>query len=236
MEKQFERTALLIGKDGVENLKKSKVIIYGIGGVGSYAVESIVRAGVENITLVDNDIIDITNLNRQLQTNRENVGMKKVDVMKERILSINPNAIVTVYMPATDEHEEMYIDSSFDYVIDAIDTMKTKIKIIERANEVGVPIITCTGAANRLDPTMLEVADIYSTTICPVARILRKELKSRGIKSLKVVYSKEEVKKTKEQIINPETKKVTLGSVSFVPSVAGLIMGGEVIKDIIKKG
>ena len=234
MDERFMRTSLLIGKEGIEILNKSKVIIYGIGGVGSYAVESIIRAGVGNITIVDKDTIDITNLNRQLFTNTKNIGLNKVDAMKERILDINPKVNVLTFMPKPEENEENYIDDSYDYVIDAIDTMSTKIKIIEKAKQLNIPIITCTGAANRLDPTKFQVADIYKTTMCPVAKILRKELKARGIKSLKVVYSTEEVIKPKEKIINEITKKEILGSISFVPSVAGLIMGGEVIKDILK--
>lgn len=229
MQDQFSRTELLIGKEQVEKLKKLKVAIFGIGGVGSFAVEALARVGVGHIVLIDNDKIDITNLNRQIHATHNTIGKSKVEVMKERILEINPNAIVDVYqvedltMP-----EEEIIDSSFSYIVDAVDTITTKLKLIQKANKENVSIISAMGTANKLDPTKFEVADIFKTSVCPLCKVMRKELKKRDIKNLKVVYSKE------EQIKN-ETEQKVLGSISFVPSVAGLIIAGEVIKDIIKK-
>ncbi len=228
MQEQFSRTELLIGKEGLEKLNRAKVAIFGIGGVGSYTVEALARAGVGNIVIVDYDKYDITNINRQIGALHSSLGKYKVDVMKERILDINPNAKVEAYRPSDIEGGETnLIDSSFTYIVDAIDTITNKIKIIERAKEQNVKIITATGAANKLDPTKFEVADIYKTSVCPVCKILRKELKDRNIKDLKVVYSKE----VPIKVENNQEK--TLGSISFVPSVAGLIIAGEVIKDII---
>lgn len=225
---QFSRTELLIGKDGIEKLKKAKVAVFGIGGVGSFALEALARAGIGHLILIDPDTYDITNINRQLGAMHSTIGKYKVDVMKERILDINPNAIVEAYKPDDIEGEEIsIINDSFTYVVDAIDTMSNKIKLIEKCKEQGVSIITATGAGNKLDATKFEVADIYSTSICPVCKILRKELKNRNINDLKVVYSK-------EAPIKNETGN-TLGSISFVPSVVGLILAGEVIKDIAFK-
>lgn len=219
---QFSRTELLIGKEGIKKLQKAKVVIYGIGGVGSYVVEGLARAGVGHIIIVDYDKYDITNINRQLGALHSTIGKYKVDVMKERILDINPNAIVEIHK--TDEPS--IIDSTITYVVDAIDTMTNKIKLIEKANAENVRIITATGTGNKLDSTKFEITDIYKTSVCPVCKILRKELKQRNIKKLKVLYSKE----------MPHTNGgKTLGSISFVPSVAGLIIAGEVVKDIIKE-
>jgi len=224
---QFSRTELLIGTEGIEQLRKAKVAIFGIGGVGSYAVEALARAGIGHLILVDYDKYDITNINRQLGASHSTIGQYKVDVMKQRILDINPNAIVETYRPDEIEGGEAnLINSDLTYVIDAIDTMTSKIQLIEKLKEKNVNIITATGTGNKLDPTQFEVADIYKTSVCPICKILRKELKQRNIKNLKVVYSKEVPIKHKE--------KVVLGSVSFVPSVAGLIVAGEVVKDIIK--
>jgi len=224
---QFSRTELLIGTEGIEQLRKAKVAIFGIGGVGSYAVEALARAGIGHLILVDYDKYDITNINRQLGASHSTIGQYKVDVMKQRILDINPNAIVETYRPDEIEGGEAnLINSDLTYVIDAIDTMTSKIQLIEKCKEKNVNIITATGTGNKLDPTQFEVADIYKTSVCPICKILRKELKQRNIKNLKVVYSKEVPIKHKE--------KVVLGSVSFVPSVAGLIVAGEVVKDIIK--
>ena len=226
MENEYQRTSLLLGKDGVEKLKKSKVIIYGVGGVGSYTIEALARAGVGHLVIVDNDTVDITNINRQIEATTKTIGKDKVEVMKDRILEINPKITVDAIKPEKlNSNEEDLIDESFDYVVDAIDTLSSELKIIERAKKLNVPIIVCTGAANKLDPTRFEVADIYKTSVCPVAKRLRKELRERNIDSLKVVYSKEEPIKH---------EGTALGSVSFVPSVAGLIMAGEVIKDIVK--
>ena len=226
---QFSRTELLIGKDGIEKLKNAKVAIFGIGGVGSYTVEGLARAGVGHLVIVDYDKYDITNINRQLGATHSTIGKYKVDVMKERVLDINPNIKIEAYRPDEIENgETSLVDSSFTYVVDAIDTMKNKLKLIEKCNEEKVRVITATGAGNKLDPTKFEITDIYKTSVCPVCKILRKELKHRNIKKLKVLYSKEIPQK-------PETNgERTLGSISFVPSVAGLIIAGEVIKDIIK--
>ncbi len=230
MKNQFSRTELLIGKDGIEKLKNAKVAVYGIGGVGSYTVEGLARAGVGHLVLIDWDDVDITNINRQILALHSTVGKKKTEVMKERILDINPDAKVEIYEPKDIESgEENLIDGSFSYVVDAIDTMTAKLKVIERAYKLGVNIISATGAGNKLDPTRFEITDIYKTSVCPVCKILRKELKNRGIKKHKVIYSKEEPAK----LIEDEEQKNTLGSISFVPSVAGLIIAGEVIKDIL---
>jgi len=228
MNEQFARTELLVGKDGIEKLKNAKVAIFGIGGVGSYVVEGLARVGVGHLIIVDYDKYDITNINRQLGAYHSTIGKYKVDVMKERILDINPNAIVESYKPDEIQGGETnLVNSDLDYVIDAIDTMTNKIKLIEKCKLENVKIITATGAGNKLDATKFEVSDIYKTEVCPVCRILRKELKKRNIKDLKVVYSKEIPKKN-------DSEERILGSISYVPSVAGLIVAGEVIKDIIK--
>ncbi len=222
-----DRTEKLIGKDGVRKLEDAKVIIYGIGGVGSFAVEGLVRAGVENLVLVDPDEISVTNINRQIHSNVKTVGKSKIEVMRERILEINPEANVEIYNPKNlDFEEQELINESFSYVIDAVDTVKTKINIIEKAKEKRVPVISAMGAGNKLDATKFEVADISKTDVCPLARTIRKELRKRNIKDVKVVYSKEE----------PVIKEKTPASISYVPSVCGLIIAGEVIKDIIKNG
>ena len=233
---QFSRTELLIGKEGIEKLKNSKVAIFGIGGVGSYVVEGLARAGVYNFLLVDNDEVSITNINRQIIATTSTIGKKKVEVAKERILDINPNASIEIhtdfFMPDSPE----LLDESVDYIVDAIDTVTAKIELIVRANKLNIPIISCMGTGNKLDSTKFEVADIYDTSICPLAKVLRKELKTREISSLKVVYSKEVPMKTISNEIS-ETKgtsgRMAPGSISFVPSVAGLIISGEVIKDLI---
>lgn len=229
MLEQFSREELLIGIEALEKLNKSKVIVYGVGGVGSYVVEALARAGIGHIVIIDPDKVDITNINRQLCATTSTVGKLKVEVVKNRILDINPNAIVEAYIPCQIEGgEENIIDKSVSYVVDAIDTITNKLKIIEKCEKENVRIISATGAANKLDPTKFEVKDIFKTEVCPVCKILRKELKARNIKKLKVVYSKEEPIKFERQ----DNKKV-LGSISFVPSVAGLILASEVIKDLI---
>lgn len=220
-----DRTEKLIGKKALEKLEKAKVIIYGIGGVGSFTVEGLVRAGIGNLVLVDPDNIEVTNINRQIHSTVKTIGQSKIEVMKNRILEINPKVNVEIYNPKKlDFEEQELIDESFSYVVDAVDTIKTKINIIERAKKVGVPVISAMGAANKLDATKFEVADIKKTEICPLARIIRKELRKRNIEDVKVVYSKEE----------PVVKEKTPASISYVPSVCGLIIAGEVIKDIIK--
>ena len=245
---QFSRTELLIGEEALERLKKSKVAVFGIGGVGSYTVEGLVRSGVGKLVLIDDDCVCLTNINRQLLATRKTVGKAKVEVMKERIMEINPHVEVTTlqkfYMP--DTADELIFDD-YDYIVDAIDTVTGKVDLIQKANAKNIPIISCMGAGNKLDPTQFEVADIYKTSVCPLAKVMRKELKKRGIPSLKVVYSKETPITPKETegsscttgCICPSgtTRKCTIrrqipGSISFVPSVAGLIIAGEVVKDI----
>lgn len=219
------RTELLIGKEAVEKLKKAKVAVYGIGGVGSFVVEGLARSGIGHMVLIDNDTIAISNLNRQIHATHKTIGKRKIDVMKERILDINPEAIVDIYMTQElEKGEESLIDSSFSYVVDAVDTVSTKIKLIERANEWQVPILSCMGTGNKLNPMKFEITDIKKTSVCPLARVIRKELKKRNISSLKVLYSKEEP-------IQKENQKIP-GSISFVPSVAGLMIAGQVVKEI----
>ena len=231
-EKWNSRTELLIGKEGIEKLQNAKVAIYGVGGVGSFVAEGLARSGIENMVLIDNDVVSISNLNRQIHANIETIGKKKVEVMKERILKINPNAKINTYMADEIENvEESIIDSTFSYIIDAVDTVSTKLKLIERASKLNVPIISAMGAGNKLDPTRFEVTDIYKTSVCPLAKVMRKELKNRGIKKLKVVYSKEQPIKHEE---NEMYEKRVPGSIAFVPSVVGLIIASEVIKDILK--
>lgn len=236
---QFSRTELLIGKEGIEKLKKAKVAVFGVGGVGSFVVEGLVRAGVSNFIIVDNDDVDITNLNRQLHATHDTIGKYKVDLMKDRILSINKEAKVDTYkvfyMP---ENKDNILDNSVTYIVDAIDTISAKIELALQADKLNIPIISCMGTGNKLDPTKFEIADISKTSVCPLAKVMRKELKSRGIKKYKVLYSKEEPIKLDEQLerecIQGTNKRQVPGSISFVPSVAGLIIAGEVIKDIIK--
>lgn len=229
MEEQFSRTELLIGTKAMQLLRKAKVAVFGIGGVGSYTVEALARAGIGHLVLIDKDEVDMTNINRQIHAVHQTIGIPKVEVMKERILNICPSTIVETYpvffLPETKEH---IIDSSFDYIVDAVDTVTAKLEIITRAKEFKVPVISCMGTGNKLEPTMLEVADIAKTSVCPLAKVMRKELKQRGITNVKVVYSKEEPKRSIESQ-NP-------ASISFVPSVAGLIIAKEVTMDIIKKG
>lgn len=250
MENQFSRTELVIGKENQEKLKNSKVVVFGVGGVGSYVVEGLARAGIGSFVIVDNDEVSVSNINRQLIATHKTVGKAKVDVVKERILDINPDAKVETFKEFVTKESREYFDSNVSYVVDAIDTVTAKLDLIERANKLNVPIISCMGTGNKLDPTRFEVTDIYKTSICPLAKVMRKELRARGIKKLKVVYSKEEPIKINNAsehscktncICPPGTKrKCTIrnqipGSISFVPSVAGLIIAGEVIKDIIGK-
>ena len=227
---QFSRTELLIGKENLEKLKNSKVAIFGIGGVGSFVLEALTRAGIGNFILVDKDNVDLSNLNRQIIATRKTVGKPKVEVAKERILEINPNAEVEIYKEFFMPETEGILDSTISYVVDAIDTVTAKIELVKRAQELNIPIISSMGTGNKLDPTNFEVSDIYKTSVCPLAKVMRKELKARKIKKLKVVYSKELPIKVAR---NEEVIKQIPGSISFVPSVAGLIIAGEVIKDII---
>lgn len=228
---QFDRTKLLIGEDGVNKLKSAKVAIFGVGGVGSYTAEALARAGVGHLVLVDKDDICITNLNRQIHALHSTVGKSKVEVMKERILDINPEAKVEAiqefYLP---ESAEKFSFKDYDYIVDAVDNVTAKIDLAVRAEQAGTQIISAMGAANKLNPFLFEVADIYKTSVCPLAKVVRKELRSRGVKSLKVVYSQEE--SIKPQV--SEDGKRVVGSISFVPSVMGLMIAGEVIKDLLK--
>lgn len=219
-----DRTEKLIGKIALEKLEKAKVIIYGIGGVGGYVVEALARAGVGNLCLVDPDKISISNINRQIHSNFKTIGKSKIEVMKERILEINPKANVEIFNPKELSFEEQdLIDNTYSYVVDAVDTVKTKLKVIEKAKKEGVKIISAMGAGNKLDCNFI-VSDIEKTEVCPLAKVIRKELKKKNIKDVKVVYSKEE----------PVIKERIPASISYVPGVMGLIIAGEVIKDIIK--
>ncbi len=234
MSEQFSRTELLIGKEGIEKLVNSKVAIFGIGGVGSFVAEALARAGIGNFLLIDNDVISQSNLNRQIHALTNTIGKYKVEVMKERIMQINENAKVEIskefFMPNSDEK---IIDNNINYIVDAIDTVTAKIELVIRAEKLNIPIISSMGTGNKLDPTKFEITDINKTEVCPLAKVMRKELRSRGIKKLKVVYSKEEPIKPKQMQEQNEKKRVP-GSISFVPSVAGLIIASEVVKDLIK--
>lgn len=230
---QFSRTELLIGKDGVEKLHNAKVAVFGIGGVGSFVVEGLVRSGVGNFVLVDKDVVDITNLNRQIIATRKTIGMPKVEVAKKRILDINSDANVETHQEFFMPDSKEIFDNTVDYIVDCVDTVTAKIELIIRAKRFDIPIISCMGTGNKLDPTKFEVSDIFKTSVCPLAKVMRKELKARGIDKLKVVYSKEEPIKIDSNEDN-YNKKQTPGSISFVPSVAGLIIAGEVVKDLIK--
>lgn len=236
MEEMYARTAMLLGEEAIEKLKSSRVAVFGIGGVGGYVAEALVRAGVGTLNLIDNDVVCESNLNRQIIATRSAIGQPKVEVMAARIKDINPecqvNAHQCFYLPETAGQFDF---SKYDYVVDAIDTVTGKIQLVMQAKAAGVPIISCMGTGNKLDPTRLEIADIYKTSVCPLAKVMRRELKTRGVDSLKVLYSKEEPRKpviTYESDV-PETRRATPGSVSFVPSVAGLIIASEVIKDLV---
>ena len=233
MEIKYSRTALLIEKEGVEKLKRARVAVFGIGGVGGYVVEALARAGVGTLDLVDKDTLSESNINRQILALHSTVGKWKTEVAKERIRDINPDITVHThnlfYLPETADEFDF---SAYDYVVDAMDTVSAKLALIERAKRANIPVISSMGTGNKLDPTAFEVADISKTLICPLARVMRKELKRRGIEHLKVVYSKEEAKPP--TLFDEESGKPIPGSISFVPSVAGLIIAGEVIKDLIR--
>lgn len=239
---QHQRTELLLGSESMNKLKNAAVAVFGVGGVGGFAVEALARAGVGKLHLVDNDEVNITNINRQIIALHSTIGMGKVDAAKMRVLDINPEAEVTVYktffLPET---EADFPFEKFDYVVDAIDTVTGKLRLAEICQEKKIPIISAMGAGNKLDPTVFEVTDIYKTSVCPLARVMRKECAKRHIKKLKVVYSKEvalEPQASPELIEELQRehpgKRALPGSVSFVPSVMGLILAGEVIKDLIK--
>lgn len=231
---EFSRTEMLIGKEKLNILKKSRVAVFGIGGVGGYVAEALARSGVGTIDIIDNDDISLTNINRQIIALNSTVGIAKVDVMEKRLKDINPqicvNAHKVFYMPET---KDAFDFTKYDYVVDAIDTVTGKISLVIQAQECGTPIISCMGTGNKLNPAMLEVADIYKTSVCPLAKVMRYELKKRGIKKLKVVYSKETPIVPEKSEESTERRAIP-GSTAFVPPVAGMIIASEVIKDLIK--
>ncbi len=245
---EFSRTQLLLGGEAMALLGRCTVAVFGIGGVGSYTAESLARCGIGGLALFDDDKVCLTNINRQLIATHKTVGRKKVEVMRDRILEINPKCSVKANECFyTAQNADEFDLSEYSYIVDAIDTVSSKLTLIEKAKAAGTPVISCMGAGNKLDPTKFEVADIYKTSVCPLAKVMRRELKARGIASLKVVYSREEVITPKEDeetsckyhcICPPDTKrKCTVrrqvpGSVSFVPSVAGLILASEVVRDL----
>lgn len=244
MEKQFSRTELLFGTMAMEKLAGARVAVFGIGGVGGYTVEALVRSGIGEIDLIDSDTVSLTNLNRQIIATKSSIGKYKVDVMQDRIMDINPDVKVHVhkcfYLPET---KDQFDFSQYDYVVDAVDTVTAKLQIVEEAEAAGVPVISSMGAGNKLDPAAFQVADIYKTSVCPLAKVMRRELKKRGIKKLKVVYSQElpvmpdpELLSSYSEEVSPlaPQKRSVPGSVAFVPSVAGLIIAGEVLKDLAK--
>lgn len=244
MQEMYTRTAMLLGEEAIIKLKNARVAVFGIGGVGGYVVEALVRAGVGALDLIDNDVVCESNLNRQMIATRSVIGRAKVDVMAKRIGDINPECKVNIhqcfYLP---ENSSEFDFTKYSYVVDAIDTVTGKIQLVMQAKEAGVPIISSMGTGNKLNPTELQVADIYETSVCPLAKVMRRELKARGIKNLKVVYSKEEpltpIALPAQESNQTESGQVTFrratpGSVSFVPSVAGLIIASEVIKDLVK--
>ena len=241
MSERFQRTELLLGSEAMSILKNARVLVFGVGGVGGYVVEALARSGVGAIDIVDNDTVCISNINRQILATTKTIGMDKVDVAEMRMLDINPEIRVTkykcFYLP---ENADQFDFSLYDYVVDAIDTVSGKIQIVMQAEEAHVPVISSMGAGNKMNPAQLEVADIYSTSICPLARVMRRELKKRGIKKLKVVYSKEPaltplpIKPDEgENAVSENPRKRVPGSNAFVPSVAGLIIASEVVKDLV---
>lgn len=233
IENPFLRTCLLIGDDSFKKLQKARVAVFGIGGVGSFAAEAIARTGIGSIDLFDKDIVDITNINRQLIADTETVGSPKVGIMKNRILKINPQADVKGhYCFFNQDNQNDYNFSTYDYIVDAIDVISSKILLIKKATEENIPIISSMGTGNKIEPTKLEVDDIYKTSVCPLAKIMRRELRKQGINQLKVVYSKEIPVYT--PVDTHDGSKRVNASISFVPSVAGLILASEVVKDIIK--
>ena len=235
MNPQFDRSAMLIGYDGLELLKKRHVAVFGLGGVGSFCAESLARAGIGRLTLVDFDVIDITNLNRQLLALHSTIGQGKAEVMRARLADINPEAeIAAVKMFYGGESCGSLELAPFDYIVDAIDTVTAKLLLIERAKEAGVPIISCMGTGNKLDPSLLEATDLSLTAGCPLARIMRKELRKRGITSLKVVYSKEPPVKPLFEAKNAAPGRHSPGSLPFVPPAAGLLMAFEVVKELLE--
>ena len=234
--KQFRRTELIFGRDAMEKLKNSRVAVFGIGGVGGHVVESLVRSGVGAIDLIDSDVVHNSNINRQVIALLSNVGENKVDEFEKRIKDINPDVIVNKYVCFfTPENSHLFNFSDYDYIADCIDTVTGKIELVMKAQEVGVPIISSMGTGNKMNPTELEVSDIYKTSVCPLAKVMRYELKKRRVKKLKVVYSKEIPITPNEIIEDAQSKKRIIGSNAFVPAAAGIIIASEIVKDIIKK-
>ena len=233
---QFARTELLLGRDAVEHLSHCRVAVFGIGGVGGYVCEALARSGVGSLDLIDNDKVCLSNINRQIIATMKTVGEYKTQVMKNRILDINPEAVVNTYecffLPETAAD---FPFAQYDYVVDAIDTVTAKIELVMQCQKAGVPIISSMGAGNKLDPTQFRVADIYKTKMDPLAKVMRRELKKRGVTKLKVVYSEEEPISLPESEPQPNGRRSTPGSTAFVPSVAGLVIAGEVIKDLTGK-
>lgn len=229
MTDQFSRTARVLGESAIQTLSACHVAIFGLGGVGGYAAEALVRSGVGRFDLIDHDIVDITNLNRQIISTHKTVGREKTEVMKERMSDINPEAKIVIhpcfFLP---ENADSFDFTKYDYVVDAVDTVTAKIELVLRAQAAGVPIISSMGTGNKLNPAMLEVADIYKTSVCPLARVMRRELRKRGVERLKVVYSKEEP--VRVGVISDERLP---GSTAFVPPAAGLLIASEVVKDLL---
>ena len=238
MNEQFLRTAMLLGEEAIEKLQKARVAVFGIGGVGGYTVEALARAGIGRIDVIDNDCVSLSNINRQILATHSTVGMPKVEAARKRILDINPDCrVVTHQVFYTPETEGQFDFTQYDYIVDAIDTVTGKLALVQNAHAAGTPIICCMGTGNKLDASAFQVADISKTSMCPLARIMRKELGKRGIKHLKVVYSQEEALTPTgwEEEAAALGKRQIPGSVSFVPGAAGLILAGEVIKDIAGK-
>lgn len=238
---QFSRTELLLGEEAVEYLHRARVAVFGVGGVGGYVAEALVRSGIGHFDLIDDDKVCLSNLNRQIIATHKTIGQYKVDVMKERIMDINPEADVNVYkcffLP---ENAEQFPFEEYDYVVDAVDTVTAKIEIVMKAKEAGVPVISSMGAGNKLDASAFRVTDIYKTKVCPLAKVMRRELKKRGVKELKVVYSEEKPLKPLEEVVEKygeahTARRSTPGSTAFVPSVAGMIIAGEIVKELAKR-
>ena len=237
MKEELLRTAMLLGEDAVEKLTKARVAIFGIGGVGGYTLEALARAGIGQLDLIDSDTVSRSNINRQILATQSTLGMPKVEAGKRRVLDINPDCIVRTWeIFYTPETADQFDFTRYDYIVDAIDTVTGKLQLVKAAQEAGTPIISCMGTGNKLDASAFEVSDISRTTMCPLARIMRKELSKRGIKHLKVVYSKEEALSPSgwEEEAKMLGKRQIPGSVAFVPGAAGLILAGEVIKDLAK--
>lgn len=237
MPNQFTRTEMLLGSEAVHKLKQCRIAVFGIGGVGGYTVEALARSGVGILDLIDNDTVSLTNINRQIIALHSTVGMNKTEAAKKRLLDINPNIKINTYNTFfTPENSGEFNFSQYDYIVDAIDTVSGKIELAVQADKANVPIISSMGAGNKLDPTRFEVSDIYKTSVCPLARVMRRELKKRNIRKLKVVYSKEEALSPKcESDEDSDMKRQTPASIAYVPSVVGLIIAGEVINDIISQ-